>query len=271
MRYLVTPSFSEKVARSSSQVLPGIGDALKTIETSDRDKLVSSIEAFLEKDVGIYVLKGPQFQILLSFGADILGEYALLVDLIVDGGLPMRPLPSRDPRQNMMIDPNRNMKIDPRRNMMIDPNRNMLIDPRRNMMIDPNRNMLIDPRRNMMIDPNRNIMIDPRRNPFIDPQRNWLIDPRRSTAWDGPYLHDLSGAVVGFVVRANDKVALLFDQDAVFVGPVIPAGDNYNLFDGVGRWTGFLVSNGAQGFNKFDGSGRWNAYVVGQILPKVAA
>jgi hypothetical protein len=102
-----------------------------------------------------------------SFGSDSEGEYALLVDLIVQSGEPLRPLPSRDPRQNMMIDPNRNMMIDPRRNMMIDPQRNMMVDPNRNMMIDPNRNMMIDPRRNSLIDPNRNSLIDPRRNTLL--------------------------------------------------------------------------------------------------------
>jgi hypothetical protein len=147
--------------------------------------------------------------------------------------------------------------------MMIDPNRNMMIDPRRNMMIDPNRNMMIDPNRNMMIDPRRNMMIDPNRNP--------LIDPRRNTVWDGSYLYDLNGAVSGFIVRANDKVALLFDQQANFIGPVVPAGDNYNLFDDGGRWIGFFASNGSKGSNRFDVSARWNGYVVDEILPKVTA
>ncbi|PND26783.1 hypothetical protein [Sinorhizobium sp. M4_45] len=270
MRYLVTPSFSEKVTRSSPRVLAAVGVALKAVETATRDQLVASTEPLLESDVGIYVLKGSEFQILLSFGTDAEGEYALLVDLIVQGGGPLRPLPSRDPNQNMMIDPRRNVMIDPNRNMMIDPNRNMMIDPRRNMMIDPRRNMMIDPRRNMMIDPNRNMMIDPRRNYLIDPKRNWLIDPRRNTVWDGPYLFDLRGAVSGFLVRASDKVAILFDEHANFIGPVVPAGDNYNVFDKAGIWTGFLVPNGVEGFNRFDVSGRWSGFVVGDILPKIA-
>jgi hypothetical protein len=170
------------------------------------------------------------------------GEYALLVDIVAQGGSPLRPLPSRDPQRNMMIDPSRNMMIDPTRNMMIDPNRNMMIDPSRNMMIDP------------------------RRNYQIDPRRNWLIDPRRNTAWDGPYLYALSGEVAGFIVRANDKVALLFDNQANFVGPLIPARDNFNLFDEGGRWIGYFVPNGREGYNQFDLSGRWGGYVVGSIL-----
>ena len=271
MRYLVTPSFSEKVIRSNPRVLAAVGGALKIVETSTRDQLVASTEPLLGGNDGIYVLRGTGFKFLLSFGTDDEGEYALLVDLIVHSDELLRPLPSQDPRQNMMIDPNRNMMIDPNRNMMIDPNRNMMIDPNRNMMIDPNRNMMIDPRRNMMIDPNRNMMIDPRRNYSIDPKRNWLINPRRNSVWDGPYLYDLKGDVSGFMVRANEQVALLFDTNADFIGPVIPAGSNYNLFDDVGNWIGFFISNGGQGYNRFDVSGRWIGYVVGEILPIITS
>jgi hypothetical protein len=76
----------------------------------------------------------------------------------------------------------------------------------------------------------------------------------------------VSGAVQGFIVRASDKVALLFDQRAKYIGPLIPAGNNYNLFDSAGRFIGFFVPNGSEGFNRFDVSGRWSGYVVGEIL-----
>lgn len=271
MRYLVTPAFSEKVTRSNPHVIAAVGVALKTVERANRDQLVASTEQLVENNGGIFLLKGVDFQILLSFGKDGEGEYALLVDLIVHGSAPLNPLSSRNPRQNIMIDPNRNAMIDPRRNAMIDPRRNAMIDPNRNAMIDPRRNAMIDPRRNAMIDPNRNMMIDPRRNPSIDPQRNWLINPRQNSAWDGPYLHNVNGDVAGFIVRATVKVAFVFDQHVRFIGPVIPASGNYNLFDDAGRWIGFLVSNGAKGFNKFDVPGNWSGYIVGEILPNLAA
>jgi hypothetical protein len=267
MRYLVTPTFSEKLTRSNPRVLAAIGSALKLVERSPRDELAASIEPLLESSGGIYVLKGAGFQILLTFGTDGEGEYALLVDLIVHVNQSLRPLPSHDPKQNMAVDPNRNMMIDPRRNMNIDPRRNMMIDPNRNMMIDPRRNMSIDPRRNMMIDPNRNMMIDPRRNYSIDPKRNWLIDPRRNSVWDGPYLYDLRGFISGFLVRANEELALLFDTNADFIGSIIRAEPNYNVFDDKGNWIGFFASNGSGGYNRFDVSNHWIGYLVGEIFP----
>lgn len=73
------------------------------------------------------------------------------------------------------------------------------------------------------------------------PNRNWLLDPRRNTAWDGPYLYDLSNRPEGYVVRANDDVALLFDTSGKLTGSLIAAGEtNYNLFDRHGKWMAFL-------------------------------
>jgi hypothetical protein len=250
VRYVVTPSFGEKATRLGSSLLGSIGKIIKIIEGSNRQELDQYIEPLFEENIEIYVWRADEFQIYLSFSADKEGAYVLLVDLVIHGSAPFKPLASRDPSLNHTVDP--------RRNMMIDPNRNMAIDP--------NRNMMVDPRRNMMIDPNRNMMIDPRRNSLIDPQRNWLIDPRRNTTWDGPYVYDLSGHIDGFLVRASDEVAILFDRDAKFSGTLVAAGENFNQFDQSGKWTHFLVPNGGDGYNRFDLRGKWDGFVVGNTL-----
>jgi hypothetical protein len=266
MRYIVTPTFSEKVIRSSSKILAEIGQAINLIEQSSKEWLLNNVEAILNDQISIYVLKMSECRILLSFGNDATGEYALLADLIVHGfGGSFNPPILKNPRTNPMIDPNRNMTIDPNRNMTIDPNRNMTIDPNRNMIIDPRRNMTIDPNRNMTIDPNRNMTIDPRRNMTIDPNRNWIINPKQNAAWDGPYLYSRNYNIEGFIVRANDKVSLLFEPNGNWAASIIEAGKNYNIFTPSNKWMGFLVPNGAQGFNKFSFNNQWDGFIVGKI------
>jgi hypothetical protein len=138
-------------------------------------------------DTNILTIKRGKYRIYASFGSDSDGEYLLLLDIGLEGTEPRARaefFATKDPRNNPMLDPNRNMTIDPRRNMTIDPNRNMTIDPRRNMTIDPNRNMTIDPRRNRF--------------------------------YGGPYLYSVALEQEGFIVRANDRVSLIFDTSAHF-------------------------------------------------------
>lgn len=267
MRSLVTPTFSEKATSAGAAVLEAAGKALSRIEVMTKEELLSSAELVLDGTPSIYALKDKNYRVLFTFGTDDQGEYALLADLVVHGGGEgLRPLGANNPRTNMLVDPSRNMMIDPTRNMMIDPRRNMMVDPHRNMMIDPRRNMMIDPKRNMMLDVRRNMMIDPARNFSIDPKRNWQINPTQNSVWDGPLLFDLQNNASGFVVRATEQVALLFNQRSEFVSAIIRANDkNWNLFDRDGSWTGFLVHNGAEGFNQFDVQNRWIGFLVGEL------
>jgi hypothetical protein len=270
MRYLVTPAFSEKVTSIGGETLAAARKAMARVEGASKEQILSAAQPVTDMDPAIYTLPNGNSPIFLTFGSDHEGDYALILDITVHGAAKaFQPVPSEDPRKNPIIDPFRNMLIDPTRNMLIDPNRNMLVDPFRNMLIDPSRNMMIDPARNMMIDLRRNMTIDPARNFSLDPKRNWLINPNRNSAWAGPYLYDLKRDVAGFVIRANEKVALLFNPDGSLASSVIQAGEkNFNLFSRDGNWTGFFVHNGAQGFNRFDGQKRWDAFLVGELHPE---
>jgi len=74
--------------------------------------------------------------------------------------------------------------------------------------------------------------------------------------------------MAGFIIRVSDKVALSFDREADFIGPLLLAGSNFNLFNDAGRWIGYFVPNGREGFNQFELSGLWRGYVVGSIISK---
>ncbi|MCF6156937.1 MAG: hypothetical protein E3K36_17250 [Candidatus Brocadia sp.] len=120
-------------------------------------------------------------------------------------------------------------------------------NPRTNYTYDPNRNYLIDPRRNMMIDPNRNMMIDPRRNKF----------------YGGPYVYTKDLEQIGFVVRANENVILIFDQSAHFVDFGVKAEHgNINIFSVNGSWNGFLVPTQQEVYLRFNTMNQWTGLTI---------
>ena len=268
MKFLVTPSFTEKLSALAQEGLPAISEIVSFIKAVDKNALAGGKPGLQVRmlDSNMLTLKYGNCRIYASIASDESGEYLLLLDVGIEQAQPAPKadfFATKDPRKNPSFDPNRNMTIDPRRNMMIDPRRNMMIDPNRNMMIDPRRNMMIDPRRNMMIDPNRNMMIDPRRNMMIDPNRNMMIDPRRNRYYGGPYIYDTQLNQVGFVVRANEKVSLLFDPSARFTSFVVRTDSaNENIFDIRGGWIEFIVPTPSNVRLRFDTNGGWLGMII---------
>src|SRR5690554_1498035 len=270
MRFLVTPTFTEKMASIPSDGISDISHVLNLIKEVDKNDLINGSCGLEVRvlDSDILIIRRKKYRIYASIGSDENGEYILLLDVVFDGGESLsqsRFFATKDPRTNSMLDPNRNMTIDPRRNMTIDPNRNMTIDPNRNMAIDPRRNMTNDPRRNMTIDPNRNMTIDPRRIMTIDPNRNMTIDPRRNRFYGGPYLYSQALEQEGFIVRANDQISLIFDQSVRFKNFIVyckNGSKNGNVFDLSGSWVGFVVPTQSDVLLRFDTAGQWKGIIV---------
>ncbi|MBK7646968.1 MAG: hypothetical protein IPJ12_07395 [Betaproteobacteria bacterium] len=269
MKLLLTPGFTEKLASLQKEDLAAIYSIVQLVQETEKSKLESGADGieFRQLSDDIWSMRVGNSRVYGSFASDDDGEYCLLLDISIEANRSTTPsnfFAAKDPRKNSSLNPNTNMTIDPRRNMTIDPRRNMTIDPNRNMTIDPRRNMTIDPRRNMTIDPNRNMTIDPRRNMMIDPNRNMMIDPRRNISYGGPFVYDQQLIQEGFVVRANDKVSLIFDSRAAkfscFVVSHIANGAN--IFDPTGQWIGFLVSANNDVSLRFDTSGNWTGLIV---------
>lgn len=268
MRYLVTPEFNNKLSSLAPEGLATISAIVKFIENNDKDSIIAGTSNFDIRSLGeeIYAIKYDNHRVYVSFGTDEKGEYLLLLDVALETttAKPYQDFfTTKNPRSNRLLDPNSNQLIDPRRNMMVDPRRNMMIDPHRNMLIDPRRNMMIDPRRNMMIDPRRNMMIDPRRNMMIDPRRNMMIDPRRNRYYDGPHVYTTNLEQIGFVVRANESVMLIFDMSARFIEfSVKTEQGNMNIFDTDNNWIGFLVPTERKVYLKFNTNNEWIGLIV---------
>lgn len=263
MRFLVSPEFTQKMASIDENGISAISKIINYIKENEKAVLITDNKHFQPRPLSndIFLFDAGDHKIYVSFGQDPEGDYVILLDLAAESNKPIQNkdfFTTKNPKTNSSINPLKNSAIDPRRNMMIDPRRNMMVDPRRNMMIDPRRNMMIDPRRNMMIDPRRNMMIDPRRNMMIDPRRNMMIDPRRNSSYGGPFLYDTNLNQVGFIVRADDKVHLIFNKDSTFEGIAVSTDQgNKNIFNKNNEYIGFWVPANKDIYNRFDLNGSW--------------
>ena len=268
MRFLVTPDFNEKLALLNVDDLAAILEITKFVDGTEKDRLYEGAPGIEVRSLGddILTIRRGEIRAYVSLSTDEDGEHLLLLDISVErshADIGVNFFATKDPRTNSKVNPNQNTMINPRHNMLVDPKRNITIDPNRNITIDPRRNITIDPNRNITIDPNRNITIDPRRNITIDPNRNITIDPRRNSYYGGPYVYSTELSQEGFVVRANDKVSLIFDISARFVQFIVEnKKSGANIFNTSGRWVEFLVDTDADVRLRFDTSGEWLGIIV---------
>ena len=220
MRFLVTPTFTQKLGSFSGRDLAEISFVVNVIKVVDRSSLTNRVSGLEVRflDSSFLTIKRGRFRIYASFGSDSDGEYLLLLDIGLEGA-------ERIERTDFFA----------------------AKDPRKNPLLDPNKNMTIDPRRNMTIDPNRNMTIDPRRNRF----------------YGGPYLYGVSLEQEGFVVRADDRVTLIFDTSARFTSFIVFSESGFgNVFDLSSCWIGFLVPTQSDSILRFDTSGQWLGIIV---------
>ena len=268
MRYFVTKEFNEKIAALNAEQLAELSLLLKRIESSDKDSLLSKTSSnvqSLSKD--IYVMKVKNSRMFFSVGEDNEGEYILLLDysfISASYGRPDQAFAAKNPRTNMSLNPRSNMSINPRSNMSINPRSNMSINPRSNMSINPRSNMSINPRSNMSINYRSNMSINPRSNMSLNPRSNMSINPRSNVSFGGPFLYSLDLEQKGFLVRANEKVTLLFDMSSEFIGVAVRHDSGIVLlFDTDNNWTGFLVPTSQEElFLHFDTDNNWLGLVV---------
>ncbi|WP_236207693.1 hypothetical protein [Pseudomonas tohonis] len=268
MKFLVSPDFTNKLASLDKQAIHIISEIIQEIRISDKNSLLNNQTNLAIKPLSqdIYLIESGDYKIYGTLGVDEESDYLLLLDIAYEARhakISDNFISARNPAQNANINPRSNPAVDHQRNLMIDPSRNMMIDPNRNMMIDPRRNMLIDPSRNMMVDPRRNMMIDPNRNMMIDPRRNMMIDPRRNTLYGGPFIYDERLIQTDFIVKANEKIDLIFSKDVKYKGfSVATEGGNKNIFTPQNKYIEFWVPTSQDTYNRFDLRLRWLGIVA---------
>lgn len=269
MRYLVTPSFSKAVV-NSIPAIHVVASFLKFVETSSREEIIEnksvSYLGFEGSDILQYRSDGSR--ILFSFGSDDDGDYVLIVDLIVEssalesassGDVFARNDPTRDPRLN----PLKNNALNPRFNNMINPRFNSNINPKFNSSINPRFNSALNPRFNSAINPRFNSSINPRFNSSINPRFNATINPRRNTALGGPFVYNLNLAKVGYLVKANSEVSIVYDMNASdWKYAVSDRRKGFLLYDQRNNWIEYWIYTEVGVLNRFDLDGQWIGFVL---------
>ncbi len=124
-----------------------------------------------------------------------------------------------------------------------------------------NKDLNRNPVYNHNINPIFNHNINPIFNHNINPIFNHNINPLYNPNFDGYYLFDINSNSIGYILRADDDIMLLFNpQNSLQSYCVRNSIDGYLIYNN-GNWTGNLISDGDSGYNYFSKNNEWIGYV----------
>lgn len=169
---------------------------------------------------------------------------------------------NRNPNINSRINPFLNSTINPTYNSTINPIYNSTINPVYNSTINPVYNSTINPVYNSTVNLIYNSTINPVYNTTLNPNFNFSINPSQNRNFQGLVIFDLSLNETGFIVKANEKVILIFNQNnnLQFTG-VINNKQGYNIFNLNNEWVSYLVK-ADNIFLHFNLGNEWIGFVV---------
>jgi hypothetical protein len=246
MRLNVAPEFSSKLPALTPADLQHISTFVNAVtDATNREDLLIKVGTQIQLlDEDIYISQAGQSKVFFTFGTDEAGEYILLLDTSTERSKdsPGYFFAAKDPRRNNSLNPKFNTAINPRFNTALNPRFNTAINPRFNTTLNPRFNTAINPRFNTTFNPRFNTSINPRFNTSLNPRFNTSLNPRMNRAFGGPYLYDVNMRQEGYIVRANEKVNLIFDLSANHVGEYVTVNENYRArFDMDNNWVGYLI------------------------------
>ena len=267
MRFLVAPEFSAKLTALTPAALQHVSAFVKAVgAASDKAQLLKA-GMFDTTMLGesIYISKAPQITIYFTFGNDSEGEYVLLLDATTaqPSGRRGQLFAIKDPRKNSRVNPAFNTSLNPSVNSSLNPVFNSSINPIFNSSINPTFNSSINPVFNSSINPQFNSSINPRLNTTLNPRFNTAINPRMNPAFGGPYLYSRDLVQEGYLVRANDKVELLFDLSGEHIGELVRANEKVRAqFNANNKWVGYFVRANDEVALRYDVNGNWTGLLV---------
>lgn len=244
MRYLVAPALASKIASSSTlaAALAAFISKIENWKTKDEAVFDQSVSKLFDSE--LFTFSAGTNRIFFSFLNDKDGEYILGIDIVghssaVPKGSALNPYYSKNPKHNATINPNFNANI------------------------NPNFNASINPKFNASINPQFNASINPQFNASINPKWNWSLNPFNNLSFDGPFLFDLAINAIGFVVRANETVWLLFNSKLENTGfAVRHASDGFVVFSKDSEWVEHWADNKNGGFLRYDPQNQWLGFVA---------
>lgn len=269
MNVVPTPDFTEKVRAllSSPQTLNHVARLVKAIADTNKDDLLAARSPVKVVQLGeeLFVVSSGSVSLFITIGKKGNQEHAVILD-VVDRSRSDNPdsfFAVKDPRRDSLLNPLVNQTINPMVNSVLNPNINPTLNPSTNSLLNPQVNPGINPRINASLNPDINPSINPNVNPSINPLINPALNPKINRTFGGPFLYDLQLHQEGFVVRANDKVLLLFEMSLQFRGiGILNDTNGYTLFNRSNEWVGYLVPDSQGGYLHFNTSNEWKGIAV---------
>ncbi|VVQ02487.1 hypothetical protein [Pseudomonas fluorescens] len=267
MKVLLSPDFNEKIPALDADTVSAISQFVLSAENLDRNEFVSkNIKTISNLDGEVYNAKINSSQIYFTIGNDEQGDYLLLLDVAT-----IKPISSKgesfftvnNPKTNRAFDPRYNSSINPKLNSSINPKFNSSINPKFNSSINPKFNSSINPRFNSSINPSFNTSINPKFNSSINPKLNSSLNPRKNRSYGGPYLYGIDLNQQAYLVRANNKVEILYDPDGAFYGFLVDANGSVKVeYNKDNVWTGYCVKANDKVWLRYSVDNEWQGLFV---------
>lgn len=274
-RLFTNSSFSEKFVKLDNDSQQSIIKSLSHIDAAidNKGELLHDDAKLLDTSSNIYILT-VNASTRLFVAIDYENKKAFLLDIIYEPNKSnllnnffwhsANNIPAnKNPLQNTKLNPNFNSSINYLTNSKLNPVVNSRINPIVNSQINPLVNSNINPFVNSRYNYFINSRINPNINSSINPKINSSINPSRNRTFDGPFLYDNSLNRIGFIVRIDDDVIILFDMQSDFIGIGIKNKvDGFTTYDTKNNWTGHMIPDGQGGFLRFDKSNKYEGIMV---------
>ena len=268
MKVLVSPEFNIKLAALPPDEIRILSMFITEAEKANKsDFLLLHRHGLSLLGNDIYNAKIGSGRLYFTIGKDEQGDYLLLLDIASIQSTPTVQTNNfftpNNPKTNSSLNPKLNSSINPKLNSLINPKLNSLINPKLNSLINPKLNSLINPKLNSLINPKLNSLINPKLNSSINPKLNTSLNPRFNRSYGGPYLYDLNLNQEAYIVKANDRVDLIFSSNAELRSILVSARKNVKVeFDQNNNFVGYFVRANEQVWLKYSISNEWQGLLI---------
>ncbi len=267
MKYLTNPEFNKKLRALNDFELIQVGNVVNYLQNTDKELIYQNATLLAEEDEDVYSVGSKEARVYFTMGSDDTGEYLLLLDFTVQSKIRAQKQKEffalKDPKRNKSLNPIYNHRINPIYTHSINPIYNHRINPIYNHRINPIYNHRINPIYNHRINPIYNHRINPIYNHSINPIYNHSINPIYNRSFGGPFIYSKDLTQEGYMVQANDKVYLLFNMSAKWIGIGVQHSSGVIIiFDTKNKNTGYLIPTPEKVYLRFGAGAKWAGIVV---------
>lgn len=267
MKVLISPDFNQKIAAIDKNHIAALAAFISRAEDASLSDLLTSNEFVSLIQEGVYCAKLENLRVFFTAASNADDEIMVLMDVASIGSKKTLQaqefFTSKNPRTNSVFNPRLNSSINPKLNSSINPKLNSSINPKLNSSINPRLNSAINPRLNSSLNYRLNASINPKMNSSINPRVNTSLNPRINRGYGGPYLYNIALEQIGYIVKADEKVDLLYRMDCEFDGLLVLANDKVKIaFDRDSQWIGHFVKANDDVWLRFSLDNEWGGMLI---------